>query len=59
VLGYEVPPVIGGFGQRIAYGNFELAVFMDYAIGHTIADATIRRAMGNVVGGTYTRLALF
>lgn len=57
VLGYEIPPITGGFGQLIGYGHFELAVFMDYAIGHTIADATIRRALGNVVGGTYTPLS--
>ncbi len=58
VLGYEVPPIVGGFGTRFTYGNVELLVFMDYAIGHTIADATIRRALGNVVGGTYNPLRI-
>ena len=57
VLGYLVPTTVGGFSTRFGYGNLELHVFMDYALGHSIADATLRRSYGLVVGGNYTPLA--
>lgn len=56
VLGYMRPTTSGGFSNNLSYGNFELSLFMDYALGHSLADATIRRAYGNVNDGVYSVL---
>ncbi|MFZ2339215.1 MAG: TonB-dependent receptor [Bacteroidales bacterium] len=56
VLGYLTPTVIGGITNTVAYGNFTLNIFMDYALGHSIADATISRAYGNIISGVYSVL---
>ena len=58
VLGYTTPTTVGGIANSITYGDFELNLFMDYALGHSIPDATIRRAYGNVNDGVYNALAL-
>jgi TonB-linked SusC/RagA family outer membrane protein len=57
VLGYLVPTVTGGFGNRLILGSFTFNVFMDYTLGHSIADATLRRSYGNVISGAYTPLS--
>ncbi len=57
VLGYLVPTTTGGFGNRLIFGSFTFNVFMDYALGHSIADATLRRSLGNVNGGSFTPLS--
>jgi len=57
VLGYLMPTFTGGISNSFSYGNFSLNIFTDYAIGHSIADATIRRAYGNVNSGVYSVLA--
>jgi len=54
VLGYRMPTTIGGFTNTLSYGNFGLSFFFDYALGHSIYDATIRRAYGNVNNGMYS-----
>lgn len=56
VLGYLTPPVTGGFGNNVTFDNFEITLFMDYAVGHSIADGVIRRAHGNVTGSSYSLL---
>ena len=57
VLGYLTPTTVGGFSTRLSYGNFELNVFMDYALGNSIADAVLRRSYGAVITGCYTPLS--
>lgn len=56
VLGYTTPTTTGGISNTLSYGNFGLSFFLDYALGHSIYDATIRRAYGNVNGGMYNVL---
>jgi TonB-linked SusC/RagA family outer membrane protein len=53
VHGYSMPTTVGGFTNSFTYGNFSLNVFFDYALGHSITDATIRRSYGNVNNGMY------
>jgi len=53
VQGYLVPNTVGGLTNTFTYGDFELTVFMDYALGHSILDRTINRAYGNVNSGVY------
>ena len=53
VQGYHLPTTIGGISNTLSYGNFGLSIFLDYALGHTVEDATIRRAYGNVNNGMY------
>ena len=55
VLGYLRPTTVGGITNTLNYGNFEMSLFMDYALGHSISDAT-RRAYGNVNDGVYNAL---
>ena len=57
VLGYLRPTTVGGITNTLTFGNLEFSLFMDYALGHSIADATIRRAYGNVNDGAYNPLA--
>jgi len=56
VQGYLVPSSVGGITNTFTYGDFELTVFMDYALGHSILDRTINRAYGNVNSGVYSVL---
>ena len=56
VLGYMRPTTSGGISNSLSYGNFELNLFMDYALGHSLSDATIRRSYGNVNDGVYNAL---
>lgn len=56
VLGYTVPTTTGGFGNTFTYGNFELNIFMDFALGHSIPDEVIRRSYGNLISGETTPL---
>jgi TonB-linked SusC/RagA family outer membrane protein len=58
VLGYLTPTTVGGISNSFTYGDFELNFFMDYALGHSIADATIRRSYGNVNDGVYNALSV-
>jgi TonB-linked SusC/RagA family outer membrane protein len=51
VLGYRVPHTTGGFANNLRYKNFQLHIFTDYALGHHIMDATIRRGDANAIGG--------
>src|SRR5690606_7805586 len=51
VLGYQLPHTVGGISNTLAYKNFDLKIFMDYAIGHSIMDAVIRRADANAIEG--------
>lgn len=37
-LGRSVPHTTGGIGNSFSYGNFNLRVFMDYGLGHSIMD---------------------
>lgn len=48
VLGTSNPHTFGGISNRISYGGFELHLFMDYAIGHSINNIVQARADGNV-----------
>jgi TonB-linked SusC/RagA family outer membrane protein len=57
VLGYLTPTTVGGITNSFTYGDFELNLFMDYALGHSISDATIRRSYGNVNDGVYNALS--
>ncbi len=57
VLGYMRPTTSGGISNNLTYGNFEFNLFLDYALGHSISDATIRRSYGNVNDGVYNALA--
>lgn len=56
VLGYLTPPVTGGFSNNLSFGNLDISLFMDYALGHSISDGVIRRAHGNVTGSSYSLL---
>jgi len=56
LLGYTMPTTTGGISNTLSYGNFGLSFFLDYALGHSIYDATIRRAYGNVNNGMYNVL---
>lgn len=56
VQGYLIPTTVGGITNTFTYGDFELTVFMDYALGHSILDRTINRAYGNVNSGVYSVL---
>lgn len=40
VIGYAIPDVNGGFRTAVEYKGFELTVFMDFAMGHSIQDET-------------------
>jgi TonB-linked SusC/RagA family outer membrane protein len=51
VLGYLVPNTTGGLANNFRYKNLQLHIFTDYALGHTIMDATIRRGDANAIGG--------
>lgn len=54
VLGYNEPHTWGGISNRLTYGNFILNLHMDFAIGHSILDATKRRGDANAIGGAAT-----
>ena len=54
VLGYNEPHTWGGFSNRLRYGNFVMNIHLDYAIGHSIMDATKRRGDANAIGGAAT-----
>lgn len=54
VLGYRVPTITGGFSNNFVFKNFKLDIFMDYALGHSIMDNTIRRGDANAIGGAAT-----
>ncbi|MFW5872803.1 MAG: SusC/RagA family TonB-linked outer membrane protein, partial [bacterium] len=51
VLGYQIPHTIGGITNNINYKNFDFKLFIDYALGHSINDLTIRRADANALDG--------
>ena len=53
VLGYNEPHTWGGISNRLTYGNFVLNLHLDFAIGHSIMDATKRRADALAVGGSF------
>ena len=41
VQGYLVPSSVGGITNTFTYGDFELTVFMDYALGHPVLTAQL------------------
>jgi TonB-linked SusC/RagA family outer membrane protein len=51
VLGYQIPHTLGGISNNLTFNNFDFKIFMDYAIGHSINDLTIRRADANALDG--------
>ncbi|WP_236973817.1 SusC/RagA family TonB-linked outer membrane protein [Membranihabitans maritimus] len=51
VLGNQIPIVVGGISNVFSYKNFELKIFTDYALGHSISDKVIRRADANALDG--------
>ncbi|MFV0589883.1 MAG: hypothetical protein ACK5M7_00740 [Draconibacterium sp.] len=51
VLGNQIPYLLGGFTNTLRFKNFDLKIFMDYAIGHSISDKVIRRADANALDG--------
>lgn len=53
IIGNQRPHTIGGLSNNLRYKNFELKIFTDYAIGHSISDKVIRRADGNAMDGVY------
>ena len=48
VLGYSQPRTTGGLNNTFRYKGFELTVFLDFALGHSIADES--RGWWNGVG---------
>ncbi|MDZ7633449.1 MAG: hypothetical protein U5L72_03010 [Bacteroidales bacterium] len=57
VQGYLVPNTVGGLTNTLPMVDFELTVFMDYALGsYPSLTARINRAYGNVNSGVYSVL---
>jgi hypothetical protein len=48
ILGYVEPTTTGGLTNDFSYKNFELSVFVDYAVGHTIVDDVQNWMDGNM-----------
>ena len=51
VLGNAIPDVTGGFSNNFRYKGFELDVFMDFALGHSIFNYNRARLNGQSQGG--------
>lgn len=54
VLGYATPTTTGGIGNNFKYKNFDLNIFMDYALGHSIMEDVLFRSYGNLMDGHMT-----
>lgn len=56
LLGNVLPDITGGFGNTVSYKGFELYIFMDFALGHVMANLNRARmnsnSQGNINGTT-------
>lgn len=51
-VGYAIPRVTGGFANNLSYKGFELYIFLDFALGHTIYNEN-RMVMNSQAQGNY------
>lgn len=50
VLGNSIPDIVGGMGNTLTYKDFELYLFVDWALGHSIYNHTFTRMNSNSQG---------
>ncbi|MEL7586149.1 MAG: TonB-dependent receptor [Prolixibacteraceae bacterium] len=53
-LGVTVPHTTGGLNNSFSYKNFNLSVFVDWALGHSINDNAFMRYFMNTFANNYT-----
>lgn len=53
-LGVTVPHTTGGLSNSFSYKNFNLSVFVDWALGHSINDNAFMRYFMNTFANNYT-----
>jgi len=53
-LGYTVPHSTGGLSNNFTYKNFNLNIFLDWALGHSINQNTQMRYFMNTFANNYT-----
>jgi TonB-linked SusC/RagA family outer membrane protein len=51
LLGYSTPTTTGGLGNKIKFKQFEINIFMDYALNFNIMEDVLFRSYGNLMDG--------
>ncbi|MDD4418133.1 MAG: TonB-dependent receptor [Bacteroides graminisolvens] len=54
LLGYTVPTSTGGLNNSFSYKNFNLNIFLDWALGHSIQNSSEMRYFMNTFANNYT-----
>ncbi len=54
LLGYTVPTSTGGLNNSFSYKNFNLNIFLDWALGHSIHNSSEMRYFMNTFANNYT-----